>query len=336
MLFLYTKTKNRLLFLVFYIGYNFSFSQNTDSLLTVTHQTKDSIFSKQNSKTVANFEINYESKKKEKQILIQRAELAEQRLTIQEHNYQLYGLGSLTLILGLIGYLFYNQQKLKNLQLKKENELKDALIKIETQSRMQEQRLSISRDLHDNIGAQLTFIISSIDNLKYGFDIKDKKLTNKLNNISEFTSETIFELRDTIWAMNKDEIAIEDLKTRITNYIDKAQNGSNNIEFEFNIEDSVDNKETVSSVKGMNIYRIVQEAIHNSFKHAEASKISVQIEEVKNRLIFQVLDNGIGFNIKTINRGNGLLNMEKRANNINAQLQVYSKKTEGTIITLSI
>ena len=72
--------------------------------------------------------------------------------------------------------MFYNQQKLKNRQLQKENELKDALIKIETQNRLQEQRLRISRDLHDNIGAQLTFIISSIDYLKYGFEIKNEKL----------------------------------------------------------------------------------------------------------------------------------------------------------------
>lgn len=59
-------------------------------------------------------------------------------------------------------------QKMKTLQLQK-NELKDALLKIETQNRLQEQRLQISRDLHDNIGAQLTFIISSVDSLKYAF-----------------------------------------------------------------------------------------------------------------------------------------------------------------------
>lgn len=78
---------------------------------------------------------------------------------------------TLTFIIKLIGFLVYNQQKLKNRQLHKENELRDALIQIETQNRLQEQRLRISRDLRDNIGAQLTFIISSIDNLKYGFNL---------------------------------------------------------------------------------------------------------------------------------------------------------------------
>ena len=100
-------------------------------------------------------------------------------------------------------------QKMKTLQLQKENELKDALLKIETQNRLQEQRLQISRDLHDNIGAQLTFIISSVDSLKYAFADGNPRLEDKLNNISSFTKETIYELRDTIWAMNKEEITIE-------------------------------------------------------------------------------------------------------------------------------
>ena len=73
-----------------------------------------------NSKIVE-LDIQYQTEKKEREILVQRAELAEQKLTIQQRNYQVYGLIGLALILGLIGFLFYNQQKLKNKQLLKEN-----------------------------------------------------------------------------------------------------------------------------------------------------------------------------------------------------------------------
>jgi len=118
----------------------------------------DSVLNIETNSKIAELEIQYDTEKKEKEILVQRAELAEQKLIIQQKNTQVYGLIGIALILGLIGYLFYNQQKLKNKQLQKENELKDALLKIETQNRLQEQRLRISRDLHDNIGAQLTFI----------------------------------------------------------------------------------------------------------------------------------------------------------------------------------
>ena len=297
---------------------------------------KDSIFSEKNAQAVADLEIKYETEKKEREILVQRAELAEQKLTIQQKNYQVYGLLGLALILGLIGYLFYNQQKLKNKQLQKENELKDALIKIETQNRLQEQRLRISRDLHDNIGAQLTFIISSIDNLKYGFDIKDEKLTSKLNKISEFTSETIYELRDTIWAMNKNEISFEDLQSRISNYIDKADVYDDNIKFSFDVDTSVNHQKTLSSIEGMNIHRIIQEAIHNSLKHASATEIKVSIEQLKSQLKICISDNGKGFQLDSVEKGSGLTNMNKRAKHIGGELAILSERNEGTQVILKV
>jgi signal transduction histidine kinase/Tfp pilus assembly protein PilF len=297
---------------------------------------KDSIFSEKNAQKIADLEVKYETEKKEKEILIQRAELAEQDLVIQKRNYQLYGLTFITLILGLIGFLFYNQQKLKNQQLQKENELKDALIKIETQNKLQEQRLRISRDLHDNIGAQLTFIISSIDNLKYGFDIKDQKLTHKLETISDFTSGTIYELRDTIWAMNKNEITFEDLQTRISNYIDKAHLYDSNIQFSFNVDNSVDTTKTFTSVEGMNIHRVIQEAIHNSLKYADASQIKVEVSKVVSNLVFKILDNGKGFDLSSTKRGNGLTNMEKRASEINGVLKIDTGLGKGTSVNLII
>ncbi len=297
---------------------------------------KDSVFSEKNAKAIANLEVKYDTHKKEREILIQRAELAEQDLVIQERNYQLYGLTGFALILGLLGYLFYNQQKLKNQQLQKENQLRDALIKIETQNKLQEQRLQISRDLHDNIGAQLTFIISSIDNLKYGFDIKDDRLSKKLTTISKFTSETIYELRDTIWAMNKDNISIGDLETRIANYIDKAQNITSKTVFEFNIDPNAISTKSFPSVKGMGIYRIIQESIHNSIKYAKASKVNVLISLYKNQVVFEISDNGIGFDIHTVERGYGLNNIAKRARDIQADVQINSKVNQGTKITLRV
>ncbi len=295
---------------------------------------RDSLFSEQNAQAVADLEVTYDTQKKEKEILLQRAELAEHKLTIQQKNYQLYGLLVLAVLLGLIGFLFYNQQKLKNQQLKKENELKDALIKIETQNHLQEQRLRISRDLHDNIGAQLTFIISSIDNLKYGFDIKDEKLNSKLNKISEFTSSTIYELRDTIWAMNMTEISIEDLQIRISNYIDKAHLYDDDIEFSFKVDDSVNQNRTLTSVEGMNLHRIIQEAIHNSLKYAEPKVIRVHISEEKNsELKVVVSDDGKGFDISRVVAGNGLNNMKKRAEHIGANFSIDSNTENGTMIT---
>jgi signal transduction histidine kinase len=296
---------------------------------------RDSLFSIKTNEKISELEIEYQTEKKEKEILSQRADLAEQELELNEKNTQLLGLGVLAVVFGLLGYLFYSQQRLKNRQLKKENELKDALLKIETQNRLQEQRLRISRDLHDNIGAQLTFIISSLDNLKYGFKLPEK-LSEKLKNISEFTTTTIYELRDTIWAMNKNEISLEDLQLRISNFIEKADLASNNVQFKYTTNATDLENLKLSSVQGMNVYRIIQEAINNAIKYAHAKTISVGFNYNENQLNVDVIDDGKGFDLKNKQLGNGIHNMKKRAQEINGELAIVSNENEGTRIQLQI
>ncbi len=296
---------------------------------------KDSLFEETKTKTIFELETKYETEKKEKEILSQRTDLAEKELNISKKNTQLLGLAALVILLSLLGYLFYNQQKLKNLQLQKENELKDALLKVETQNKLQEQRLRISRDLHDNIGAQLTFIISSIDNLEFGFSINDDKLNNKLKSVSLFTATTITDLRDTIWAMNKNEITFEDLQVRISNFIEKANLSSEKSVFSFNVLDASIYNVKLSSVDGMNIYRIIQEAVNNAIKYADAEEINVNVSSVKEVLNINISDNGKGFDLANIELGNGLNNMKKRAKEIEAELEIDSSVNLGTTIKLS-
>ncbi|WP_242130545.1 tetratricopeptide repeat-containing sensor histidine kinase [Aestuariivivens marinum] len=295
----------------------------------------DSISSSDVKNKVNELETQYQTEKKEKEILEQRAILAEKELNLNKKNTQLTGLILLALLITVLGFLLYKQQKLKNQQLVKESELKEALIKIETQNKLQEQRLRISRDLHDNIGAQLTFIISSIENLQYGFKITNEKLTNKLENISGFTKETIYELRDTIWAMNKSEITLEDLQIRISNFVEKAS-ASSSVHFEFNIDDNLLNDIQFISVKGMNIYRIIQEAVNNAIKHAKAKTVLVSIGKEGSRLRIEILDDGKGFDLSEVKQGNGLNNMKKRANEINSKLIVSSELGKGTSILFTV
>lgn len=297
------------------------------------NDVKDSIQSIKVEESIAALNIEFETEKKQNEILKQRAQLAEKDLEVRRKNTWIFGSLGLAFLLGMLGYLLYNQQKLKNRQLQKESELKTALAKIETQNKLQEQRLRISRDLHDNIGAQLTFIISSIDNLKFGFTDISEKLGNKLGGISSFTQQTIYELRDTIWAMNKENITFEDLQVRIANFIEHAKSASGNTEFSFNIDDNVDETHVFSSVQGMNIYRIIQEAVNNSLKYATAEEIEVNISKDFSKYQVAIRDNGCGFSTETAEMGNGLNNMKKRAREIGGTLKINSSK-KGTSVVL--
>jgi signal transduction histidine kinase len=287
---------------------------------------KDSILNINTNSKIAELDVQFQTEKKEKELLKQRTQLAEQK------SYIIIALFSVFFAV-LIGVLIYIAQRNKNKQLQKEKELGLALLQIESQNNLQHQRLEISRDLHDTIGAQLTFIISSIDNLKYGFTDVSSKVGDKLSHISNFTKDTIYELRDTIWAMNKDEITVEDLNARISNFITNANLAAEHIDFKFKSNLNEEHSIAFNSKTGMNLYRIIQEAVNNAIKHAEASKIVVEVLSVSNELTVSIKDNGKGFDINEIETGNGLVSMEKRAEEINAlfKLQALEKGSEITL-----
>ena len=294
----------------------------------------DSILGKDKQIAIKDAQVKYNTIEKEKQLALSRAELAESNLKIEQKNYLIFGSLGLAIVLGLLGYLFFNQQKLKNRQLQKENELKTALVKIETQNKLQEQRLRISRDLHDNIGSQLTFIISSLDNLKY--KLKEGETVDRLSKISGFTTNTIYELRDTIWAMNKNDITFEDLQTRINNFIEQAKITSDTTAFSFKISDKINQAHTFTSIQGMNLYRIIQEAVNNASKYAEASKIKVSISKDKTKFFISIKDDGKGFDIETVELGNGISNIKKRAKELCGKVEIDSVLGEGTTVSVVV
>lgn len=304
---------------------------------------RDSVFNKERAGKIAEMEAKYETEKKEKDLAQSRAYLAESELKIKQKNIFIYGMIALALFVGVVGFLVYRQQKLKNNQLQKEADLKTALAKIETQNQLQEQRLRISRDLHDNIGSQLTFIISSIDTLKMRLTDVGSEVTTTLAAISNFTSQTIYELRDTIWAMNKTEISIEDLQTRILNFIEKAKISSD-VNFQFRIDKDLLTEKEFTSVQGMNIYRIMQEAVNNALKYADATEILVLLSQPtlsiekrmnhKSSFMMEIKDDGKGFNFEKSSFGNGLENIKKRANDLGGTVTINSNVGSGTTLQL--
>ena len=285
-------------------------------------------------KAINLYEAKYQSEKNEKKLLLAKNELIKKELQIKNKNTQFQILILISLALISIGYLIYRQQRLKNTQQEQEFQLKSAIKEIETQNQLHEQRLSISRDLHDNIGAQLTFVISSIDNLKFANQITDNKIVNQLTKISDFTKATIIELRDTIWAMNKDEFSFDDLRSRIFNFIEKAKSAKEDVTFSFNVESNIQDKKMTSFV-GINIYRTIQESINNAIKHANPSKIEVKVKPLGTKIQIQIVDNGNGFQVNEVDLGNGIMNMKKRIDDLNGDFSIHSELEKGTSISIN-
>ena len=289
---------------------------------------KDSLINQETNAKIAELEIKFDTNEKEKQLLQKQSEVENSRIKVTVAII-------FAILASIIGFLFYRQQKLKNKQQHQEFELKSTMAQVENQNKLQEQRLSISRDLHDNIGAQLTFIISSLENTKFGIPNLDVAIERRLERISDFTRNTIVELRDTIWAMNKADFTMEDLSSRIFNFVEHAQSANHQIQFNFSIDKSLENK-SFSSVVGVNLYRTIQEAVNNAMKHADATHIIINTEKLAEGLRIEIKDDGKGFDLNSTDFGNGLLNMNKRIEEINGNFSINSEIGKGTRIRIEL
>lgn len=288
---------------------------------------RNNLTEEQIEQLTAELQTKYETEKKDQ-------EIAQQQLALRNKNIQLYGSLVLALTLAVVGYLLYKQQKLKNRQLQQESELKAALAQLETQNKLQEQRMLISRDLHDNIGAQLTFIISAIENLKYFEPIKEQ-LTARYDTIAGFTKQTITELRDTIWAMNSGQVTLDSLMLRIQDYVQKARESKSSMHFACEVAENLDSHSLLASSDSIQVLRIVQEAVQNAVKYSEASQVQIRFHATKKDLVATIHDNGRGFDQETILLGNGLYNMQKRAEELGGKVEIKSGLGQGTTVKLT-
>ncbi len=218
--------------------------------------------------------------------------------------------------------------------------LKSRVRELETETRIQRERERISRNLHDDVGAQLTSIISGIKSAESIESInKNVQVKKMLLSLKEDAEESISNLRDTIWTLNKEAISLEDFIDHIESYgrsLFKYGDAVN-----FTIECDRNCSIAIKPMVAFNLKKIIQESLHNILKHTQASNVSITIDPLpgENKIKINIEDNGIGFNVeKAIKSENhyGLQNMKKRTSDINGIINIYSKTNIGTSIKLEV
>ena len=235
----------------------------------------------------------------------------------------------------LIGFVLFRNFKIKSKLQKEQLELENKLLEEQSNYKIQEQRLEISRELHDNVGSQLTFIISILDNLKSSPVQFGDAIDKKIDTLSNFASKSIAELRDTIWVLNSKKLSLTELKSRMLNFIKDAGDSVDSTQFHFDFE--VKNEVQLTSKQAVNIYRVLQEIVNNSIKHANATTISVAINQTGNQLKIQISDNGTGFDYEAQKKKSfGLTNIQNRIQEINGDLKVQSASELGTQYSINI
>jgi signal transduction histidine kinase len=197
----------------------------------------------------------------------------------------------------------------------------------ESHKRLEEKK-AISKELHDNIGSQITYINKVIENLNDPSQqhSEDEKL-KKLELIQQQTTIAMGQLRESIWAVNTEQITLFDIVLRL-NALGSKMSKEYGIEYSF--DGAKPPTQSINPNVSLHIYRILQEAINNAFKHSEASKIILSY----NNNTFTVHDDGVGITQKAT-ESYGLINMQERAKEINAELEI-KQANKGTVITLKL
>ena len=161
-----------------------------------------------------------------------------------------------------------------------------------------------------------------------------EKVSDMLDNTSRRSSELMERMSDIVWTINPENDSLENITARMKRFASEIAEAKN-IELHFDTSRLETKSELRIDVR-RNIYLIYKEAINNSAKYADAKIISVSIANSGDALVLKVEDNGKGFDINTISAGNGLKNMQKRAEEMKGKLTIDSKTGSGTTITLKI
>ncbi len=295
--------------------------ENAIFWLQNSYALKDSLFNEERSRQLAEMATKYETEKKEKELALKEAQL-QRRNTILAASF--CGTGILAAVFGFV----FRQQKLKQKQLQREAELKTELAASEASNRLQEERLRISRDLHDNLGAELTIIGSSLSRKAYQANSETEK--QELEAIGSNAKQAMGMLRETIWAIRHEQFTVKQLAEKIGDFAMRATN----IPVEIATPEI---SSRLSPSQTLNLYRIAQEAITNAVKYAEATAIRVVFEnKPEGQLKLTISDNGKGFDPNGNFAGNGLVNLRARTAEMGGVLNLTSEKNKGTSIQASI
>ena len=280
---------------------------------------RDSVFKIETSTKIADYKVLYETEKKETQNKLLQQENSIIQSKIDARNKTIIGLLiCVALIVILIAW------RLNVIKLKKK------LAEIENEKKLQHDRERISRDLHDNVGGQLSYVMFSLEGNE---ELTQEKRINKNHQLANALRDVTGNLRETIWALNKQELTLQDIADKLKLY---TRNIFAYQDVKLKFEENITNDISLNPVYALNLFRICQEIINNVFKHANATELTITFKKNEN-ITIAISDNGSGFNIDSTKENSfGLTSLKSRAEEINAIINIESAINKGTIITLVV
>ncbi len=295
----------------------------------------DSVVNAESNKKLLQQEMQYKFDYKEDS-LTQAHLITSTKLAVQKRQNIIYLLsaGLLGLLL-FLGYLNYSKLKKINVLSKQAYQKEKTELTLKSQQDILEDRLRISRDLHDEIGATLSGINMYSHMTKSDIEKGDVlSAGNAVNIIQASSEEMVNKLNDIIWFIKPQNETTDAVMEKLKLYA-AEMTAVKNIVLQFSADEEA-KKCNFSLDTRKNIYLICKEAVNNSVKYSDASQIHLKFEADNKTFAAYIQDNGKGYNLETVKKGNGLDNMYNRAALINAELIINAAPEKGCLIKLNI
>src|SRR5438067_7518014 len=227
-------------------------------------------------------------------------------------------------------FLFLNYGLIyKTRMLQKEN----MRLEVEKQVELYKQRMRISSDLHDEVGATLSGIAMYSQITKEQIRLQDtQKVQQSLSVMQQSAAEMVDKLNEIVWTVNPEQDSLQKLLQRLEEYA-QEMGAIKNIKVSSAISSDLEEIRLPMEAR-RNIYLLCKEAINNAVKYSNCSELLLQVSSYSNNITFIIQDNGIGFDTKLVRRGNGIDNMIRRADALKTLLKINSDIGKGTRIIL--
>jgi two-component system, NarL family, sensor kinase len=290
-------------------------------------QLKDSLFTTQKTRQIEELSTLYETEKKEQQIITQQT-------TLRKRNSILAAVILLLLIGIALGYLLYNRIQLKQqAKLQQEVLLQQELSAKAVLEAEEKERSRIAQDLHDGVGQMMSAAKMNLSSFSTIVQLQEQEQSSALSNIIKLVDESCREVRAVSHSMMPLALGKKGLPQAIDELISKVDKSVLAISFhQEGFETRADNHtETI-------LYRVVQECISNTLKHAYATTLDISLLNDKDGISVTLEDNGRGFNASAINskEGIGLKNIKSRIQFLKGTIDFDSQPGKGTLVAIHI
>lgn len=190
------------------------------------------------------------------------------------------------------------------------------------------ERQRISRELHDGLGQKLIGAKLQLENCN---DTDITCLQTTTRNVKDRLHSIVDELRrisNDLMPSSLEELGLETALKNLCRDVEQ-QTG---IEVDFDSDSDI----PIKGKTAIYLFRIAQEGIQNTIKHSHASRLSLQLLKNRDFLILILEDNGSGFDIRSIIKGNGLSNIKERSSLLGGTFTLESEAGSGTTIRIKI